>query len=180
MESKTYENFPAWIVFISSAVAISIYAVGVYIMTGFGILVSFFYILYCFWVETGVLKKSCVNCYYYGKVCGLGRGKLCSLLFKKGDPQEFIRREISWKDMLPDIMVSLFPLLGGIILLVRDFTWLIVVLMALLVILTFGGNALVRGSFACKYCKQKDLGCPAQKLFNKQKDGSTAVPPHNC
>ena len=34
-----------------------------------------------------------------------------------------------------------------------------------LVALSFGGNAVVRGSFTCKYCKQQELGCPAQALF---------------
>jgi len=168
LESRSYENYPAWMVIISSAVAVSIYAVGAYILAGFGIPVSILYVLYCLWVEVGVLKGSCVHCYYYGKVCGLGRGKLCSLLFKKGDPQKFIQREVSWKDMLSDFIVSLFPLVGGTILLVREFTWLLVGMLTLLVILFFSGNALVRGAFACRYCEQREIGCPAQKMFSKQ------------
>jgi hypothetical protein len=50
---------------------------------------------------------------------------------------------------------------------VRDFTWLVVVMLAILVVLSLGGNAVVRGSFACKYCKQRQIGCPAEKLFGK-------------
>jgi hypothetical protein len=35
--------------------------------------------------------------------------------------------------------------------------------------LSMGGNAMLRGSLACKYCKQKELGCKAEQLFNKGK-----------
>ena len=69
--------------------------------------------------------------------------------------------------MIPDFLVLIFPLVGGIIVLIKDFNWLILVLMVILVMLSMGGNALIRGSFACKYCKQKELGCPAEQLFNK-------------
>jgi hypothetical protein len=27
----------------------------------------------------------------------------------------------------------------------------------------------VRGQLACKYCKQRELGCPAEQLFSKTK-----------
>ena len=69
--------------------------------------------------------------------------------------------------MIWDFMVLIFPVIGGIILLVRNFSWLILILMVILVMLSMGGNALLRGSLACKYCKQKELGCPAEQLFNK-------------
>jgi hypothetical protein len=49
--------------------------------------------------------------------------------------------------------------------LVQDFTWLGVGMLVSLVALALWGNAIVRGSFACKYCKQKELGCPAARLF---------------
>jgi hypothetical protein len=120
------------------------------------------------WIELRILQESCVNCYYYGKVCGLGRGKLCALFFKQGNPQEFAKREISWKSVLPDFMVLILPLVGGIIFLVMDFSWLILALMMILVVLSLGGNALMRGALACKYCKQRELGCPAERLFSRR------------
>ena len=166
-ETKSYENFPAWIALLVTAVTLSIYAIGAYILAGFGVLFSSIYLLYCFLIELNVLRRSCVDCYYYGRTCGLGRGKLCALFFKKGEPQRFAEKEISWSAILPDFMVSIIPLVGGIILLIIDFTWLLVVLLALLFILAFGGNAVVRGSFACKYCKQREIGCPAEQLFSK-------------
>ena len=167
-ETKSYEKFPIWIPLLAVVVALSIYAIGAYILAGFGIWLSILYLLYCLWVEISVLRGSCVHCYYYGKVCGLGKGKLCSLLFKRGEPQRFAERQVSWYQMLPDFMVSIIPAIGGIVLLVRDFSWLLLAMLAILVILSSGGNAVIRGSFACKYCKQREIGCPAQKLFSKE------------
>jgi hypothetical protein len=166
---RTYEDFPGWMVILSNIVAISIYATGAYILAGFGVFVSILYLLYCLWVEIGILRKSCVYCYYYGKMCGVGKGKLCSLFFKKGDPQRFIEKEITWSAMLPDFMVIIFPMVGGIILLVRDFSLFLLAIMVLLLLLFSGGNAVIRSSLMCKYCKQREIGCPADRLFNKDK-----------
>ena len=168
-EIKTYENFPKGIALSSNLVAISIYAIGAYILAGFGIVLSTLYLLYCLWIEIRVLKGSCVDCYYYGKVCGFGKGKLCSLLFKKGESQKFVEKEVSWSKILPDFMVFILPTVGGIIFLVREFSWLIIAMLTILLILSFVGNALIRGSVACKYCKQREIGCPAEKLFKKER-----------
>jgi len=165
---KIYESFPVPTVSLAILVSISVYAIGTYILMGLGIWYAILYLLYCAWTEFRILKHSCVDCYYYGKLCGLGRGKLCSLLFKKGGPQGFVNRQISWTELIPDFMVSIFPAIGAIVLLVRDFSWLILLLLLILLALAFGGNAVIRGSFACKYCKQREIGCPAERLFNKQ------------
>lgn len=168
-EPKTYENFPVRIALLSNLVAVAIYALGAYILAGFGIVFAILYLLYCLWIELGVMRRSCVDCFYYGKVCGLGKGKLCALLFKRGDPQRFVEKEISPSKLLPDFMVAIFPIVGAIILLARDFSWLLVALLAIFVILFFGGTAIIRGSFACKYCKQREIGCPAEQIFSKEK-----------
>jgi len=169
MENRVYENYPAGTVLLANGVAISVYALGAYVLGRLGILFSIFYVLYCLWVEIIVLKASCVHCYYYGKVCGFGKGKLCSWLFQKGDSQRFIDRQVSWRDIVPDMMVLVFPLVGGIVLLIKEFSWSLVVTLVILVFLSLGGNAIVRGSFACKYCRQRETGCPAQELFGGKK-----------
>jgi hypothetical protein len=120
-------------------------------------------------LEIRVMKRSCVNCYYYGKYCAFGKGKISSLFFKKGTPKAFLKRKISWKDILPDFLVSIIPLIAGIVLLILNFNWLLLILIVLLAILTSAGNSFVRGSLACKFCKQREIGCPAEQLFNKRK-----------
>jgi hypothetical protein len=162
---KTYESFPVWIVVLSNFVGLSIYLIGAYILAGFGLWMSGLYLLYCLGLELRLLKGHCVNCYYYGKTCGFGKGRLCSWLFKPGNPQKFTEPEISWASMVPDFVVLLWPVLGGIILLVQNFSWLLTGMLVLLIALSLSGNAMIRGSLACKYCRQKELGCPAAMLF---------------
>jgi hypothetical protein len=166
-EVESYESFPFWIVLLSGLVSLSIYAVGAFILSRLGTVYLILYLLYCLGIEIWILRSSCAHCYYYGKVCGLGKGKLCSLLFPKGDPRKFIQREASWTALLPDLMVFIFPIAGGIFLLITDFSWLMAAMLAILVVLVSVGNAVIRGSLACKYCKQRELGCPAEKMFGE-------------
>lgn len=166
---KTYEHFPGWVVLVSTMLSLLIYATGAFIVSRLSLVLAVVYVVYCVWLEFKILRRSCVGCYYYGKVCGFGKGVLCSLLFKKADPASFAAKQVSWADMLPDFMVFIIPVIAGIRLLIREFSWLILMLMIVLLILSFAGNAVMRGQVACKYCKQRELGCPADKLFNKKK-----------
>lgn len=168
-QPKTYENYPCKIIIISNFVLIAIYFIGAYIMYQLGVLWLILYLVYIFGLEIRLMKKSCVNCYYYGKFCAFGKGKLSAILFKKGDSKIFQKDKITWKDILPDFLVSIIPLIVGIILLILEFSWLILLLILFLVILTSVGNSFVRGTLACKFCKQKEIGCPAEQLFNKNK-----------
>ena len=170
-ETQTYENFPAWIPAVCTLLTMSIYAIGAIILGRFGILWAGLYLAYCLWIEFRVLKESCVDCTYYGKRCGLGRGRLCALLFREGDPSRFAEKNATWAAMVPDFLVPLIPLVGGVILLLtRGFSWSLVILLVLLVVLYFGGNAVARGALACRYCRQRELGCPAEKLFQTTTD----------
>ena len=159
-----------WIVILCNLVSLAIVAIGATILAGLIIWLTIPYLLYWLWMEIRILKKSCVNCAYYGKVCGFGKGKLCALLFKKGDPEKFAKETVSWTDVLPDFLVFVFPIIGGIVFLVRSFSWPGVIMLVALVFLSFAGNAVIRGSFACKYCQQRAIGCPAARLFGEAKE----------
>ena len=167
--TTSYENFPLWIPFIAVLISIISYGIGAIILSGLGIIFSILYILYCIAMELMIIFRSCKNCWYYGKICGLGKGKIAPLLVKKGDMTKFADRDLSMVHMIPDFLVVVLPLFGGIILLVLNFSILVLSLMVVLIVLFFGGTAFVRGTFACKYCKQKYIGCPAFDIFNKNK-----------
>jgi hypothetical protein len=164
-----YKKFPLIIPITAILISSLIYLLGAYILLGFGILVSIFYIIYCIGVELLVLIKSCTHCYYYGKICGLGKGKICALFFKKGNPEKFKSKEVHWYHLIPDFLTFIIPLVGGLIILYTNFSWFILVTMILILILSIGGNTVIRGFYACKFCKQRDLGCSAEQLFNKKK-----------
>ncbi len=151
------------------AVSFGIYFIGAYIMFKFGAIMGWLYVIFCLAAEVRIMKTSCVHCFYYGKWCGAGRSKLAALLFKKGDPGKFNEKEITWKALIPDILISLIPFVTGIYLLIIGFNWPVLLAVVLLFILATQGNAFTHGYIVCKYCKQKELGCPAEELFSKKK-----------
>ena len=167
-ESQNYENFPLWMPALTSFVTLSIYTTGALILAGFGTATSLLFLLYCVGLEIRIMRISCVNCYYFGKVCGIGKGRLAARLFKQGDAKRFARDTISWTDLLPDFMVFLVPAFGAAALMMHHFVWSTAVLLVVLIVLVFGGNGAVRSSFECKFCKQRELGCPAERLFRRQ------------
>ncbi len=168
-KSKFYENFPAWIIFLANAVPILLYACGLFICYRLHWIVAVFYLLYISLMEFRLLGKHCINCYYYGKFCGFGKGWFSAKLFKKGDMAQFCAKEFGWKDMIPDMLVTIIPLILGIVLLIRNFDWLILIGIIVIILLTTAGNSYIRGSLTCKYCQQRKLGCPAEELFEKKK-----------
>ena len=165
---KRYEDFPLWIVLLSNLHSFLLYGLGFAIMLRVGLVFALLYLAYIIVLEIRLLRYHCVDCYYWGRNCGFGQGKLSALFFKKGDVASFCSKGITFKDMIPDLLVSLIPILTGIMLIIIDFDVKTLAAVILLVLLTTAGNAYIRGTFACRYCKQRDLGCPAEKLFNKK------------
>lgn len=164
---KYYDRYPGWIVLISNLVSFLLYLMGFLIISTTGLAFGALYIAYVIFLEFRIIRFHCINCWYWGNTCAFGKGRISSFFFRKGEPSAFCDKEMKWKDMIPDLAVSLIPFITGIVLLIVDFRILILAAMLVLVILTTAGNALVRGKLACRYCKQKEAGCPAEKLFSK-------------
>jgi hypothetical protein len=166
---KCFEKYPFWIVACSNLVSVLIYLIGAFIIYKVGFIWLILYIVFILSLEFRLIKGHCVDCYYYGKMCAFGKGKISSIFFRKGDASKFCRKRMNWTDILPDFLVSLIPIVAGTIILTRDFNWSLLLAVLALFILTSAGNGAVRGQLACKYCKQREIGCPAQKLFSKTK-----------
>ncbi|MBN1316686.1 MAG: hypothetical protein JXA42_14505 [Anaerolineales bacterium] len=168
---ETYENYPKRIVLLSAGVGLAIYGLGAFILWRISPWLAVAYLLFCVWIESTIMRKSCVHCYYYGKLCGMGKGRMCRWLFKPGEPHKFSDREVSWREVIPDMLVLAIPLVGGVITLIVSFSWVYLGCLLLLILFATGGNAVVRGSHVCKHCQQRVLGCPAEKLFaGKEKE----------
>jgi hypothetical protein len=95
---------------------------------------------------------------------------LSVLLFKKGDSQKCAAKQMSWKDMVPDMLVLLVPLITGILLLIKKFNIALLLALLLMVILGTSVTGYLRGQKTCKHCRQRELGCPAEVLFTKAKE----------
>jgi len=169
MKPSSFEQFPWWMVLVCNGVGLAIYAIGLYLMARVGLVWGLLYAAYCVWMEWRLLSGSCRSCYYFGKRCGFGKGRVCSWLFRKRPERGAGAKPISWRDVVPDFLVSLIPLGVGITALIRSFSWPVLLLIITLVFLASVGSGFVRGQLACKYCKQRELGCPAEQLFSKTK-----------
>ena len=173
MDSKSkigYDNFPYRFIFLSNLLQYLIYFIGAYIVYLFGLFWLIPYFIYIIILEIRLLKKSCINCYYYGKLCAFGKGKVSSIFFKKGNPKKFVEYEIKWTNIIPDFLVFIIPMILGFFLILTKFNFVILILVILLFLFGSIGNGIIRGSIACKYCKQREIGCPAEQLFRKLKN----------
>ena len=163
-----FDRYPAGIVLVSVLQTLFIYASGAAIMLYAAPTWAALYLAFCLWSEYRVLRKSCVNCVYYGQICAFGRGLVCSWIFRKGDPAAFNTRTPTWAALIPDLLISLLPFSVGTFFLIRSFTWPLVGLMVLLVLLAFPGTGFIRSQLACAHCRQRQLGCPAERLFGRE------------
>jgi hypothetical protein len=165
--AKRYENYPTGIVFLSNFVSITIYGIGFFVILRLGLVFALLYLLYIMILEYRLIKYHCTSCYYWGKTCGFGKGRISSSFFKKGEVSWFCSKKMTWKDMIPDILVSLIPLVTGVVLLILEFDFLLLAALLLLFILSTMVTGFIRGKMTCLFCKQRDLGCPADSLFKK-------------
>jgi hypothetical protein len=169
MEDGMYENFPPWMVASTLLVQLAVYALGAYILLQIGIVFLVIYVACILALEYRLLRHHCVDCYYYGRRCCFGKGRLSALLFRKGNPENFPGKKIGWTDILPDFLIALVPIVLGIILLVLRFDPFILAAVVLLAILAFPGSGFIRSRWSCRFCRQRERGCPAEQLFNRKK-----------
>ena len=170
-QPKGFESYPLWMVLVYNLISLSVYFAGLYLLYLVRPWLALLFFIYILYLEVRTYKEGCVNCYYYGKVCVAGRGKIAKLFFKKGDPKNFCKRAVSFKDFIPHLLVSIIPIVAGIYLLIMDFRWFILVLTVWPVIVWFAGNPIIYGELACPNCKQCQICCPvAQYFIKKEKD----------
>ena len=163
-----YESYPAWVVIVSNLVTFSVYGAGLYLLYLVWPWLGLLFLIYLLWLEDSVLREGCVCCWYYGKACASGRGKLAPLLHKKGESKKFSEKDMSMKDMIPHFLVSIIPAITGVYLLIQSFDLLVLGLAAWPLIVTFLGNPIIYGKMSCPYCRQRKMGCPACEFFMKK------------
>jgi hypothetical protein len=173
-ELAILERYPARVVALANALTLSIYVLGSLLVARLGWAALAVYLLYLASLEVKQLAAGCVHCAYYGRACFSGKGLIASWFFKRGDPSKFARK-MTWLSLLPDLLVVLVPLGVGLFLLVRQLSWVLLVVMAALVLLAFPGNGFVRGRHACCHCRQRERGCPAEQLFRRKDAGQPAA-----
>jgi len=100
----------------------------------------------------------CVNCYYYGRWCPTGWGRLSALLFKQGDIEKFGGSPGLKLAPVTYGLLTLVPLVLGTISAVRDFAAIKPVVLAAILVIGFYSGSIGRKK-ACARCRMK-LCCP--------------------
>ncbi len=109
-----------------------------------------------------VLQKTvCSNCYYYNKWCNTGWGKLCALLFKKGDIEKFNTSSLK---IAPPIysLLTLLPLILILDSIIQQFTMFKIAVLIPLLLISFYSGTISRKK-ACISCKMR-LICPGSAI----------------
>jgi hypothetical protein len=100
----------------------------------------------------------CTNCYYYGKQCALGWGKVSALFFSPGSIEQFSTCVGIKAAPITYGLLTLIPLVFCIVALVQEATVSRVAVLGLLLAVSVYSGAISR-KMACTNCKMR-LICP--------------------
>jgi hypothetical protein len=155
-EFKFCENYSLFVVLIRWLFLGAAFGLGIYILFQFKEILAYIYIFYGVLCLMLILPLSrCVYCYYHGKVCDCGFGKVASYLFPKNDESRYKSKYVYFS---LTYLFWIFPVLMGLIQVLRERS-----LKALIVILAFLLVLFLERTFlrvaGCKNCHQREI-CP--------------------
>lgn len=153
------EKYPASVISFSNLVMALWIGLGTLACWFFYPLAAWIYLPVAVLMVSVILRKLvCTNCYYYGKWCATGWGKLAALFFKQGSIENF-SRSIGIKLAPPTYgLLSLIPIVLGVIAVIREFTMTKVSVLVLLFLVSFYSGAVSRRK-SCRNCKMRII-CP--------------------
>jgi len=131
-------------------------------------LIALIYLVFAVIMIFLVLRKLvCTNCYYYGKWCPVGWGKLSALFFKKGSIEKFSTGLGIKLAPFTYGLLTLIPVVLIIISVIQKFDTSKIIVLILLILISFYSGAISRKK-SCQNCKMR-LICPgcAAKIKNK-------------
>ncbi|MCJ7508602.1 MAG: hypothetical protein MUO85_07725 [candidate division Zixibacteria bacterium] len=151
------KDYPWHIIILRWIILSIIFALGIYIIYQLNQMLAWLYILYSIFGLTLILPLSrCVYCYYHNRWCNTGWGKIAAYLFNKGDEGKYVSKYPYAILLYP---LWLFPLLLGMILLVRYRNLISLVLLLAYILLLVIEKLILRFA-ACVKCHEKAF-CPA-------------------
>ena len=123
------------------------YALGTVVLYLVNQLAAAIYAIYCVASTVMMWATVCVHCPYYGRVCPCGYSTAASSLFKKGDQSLLPKRyRLIWLYVAPS---WLFPPFAAIPALLGQFSWVLLGMVTLFVIMAFIVTPLVSRAAGC-------------------------------
>ena len=151
------ENYPKHIIAIRWIILLTTFGLGTYILCDLHYALAIVYIIYSVIALILILPLSrCVNCFYHGKLCNTGWGRVAFYLFKKGDESKYVEH-YNYAIFLH--LLWLVPLLAALLQLVRKRDVLVLSILVIYLFILFIEKIVLK-KLCCKKCHQKE-SCPA-------------------
>lgn len=157
------EKYPKRGIIFSNIIMLLWFALGTIACWYFYPLAAWIYLAFALIMVYIVLRKVvCINCYYFGKLCAFGWGKLSAKMFKKGKIEDF-NESIGIKlAPLTYVLLLIIPLVLIIISIIQEFSWYkISVLIPLLLVSIYSVG--ISRKATCSKCKMR-LICPGSAV----------------
>lgn len=157
------EKYPKSTIFIENLTLFIWIILGATACWYFNSVIALLYIFFALSMIIFVMRKLvCTRCYYYGKWCHVGWGKISALFFKKGNEEEF--QSCTGLKIAPVffVLLALIPVILVIISSIKSFLLIkIIILLTLLIVVIFSSVILRKKS--CALCKMKSI-CPGSAI----------------
>jgi hypothetical protein len=151
------ENYPKHVIVIRWIILLLAFGLGIYVLLEVHYVLAIIYIIYSIVALTLILPLSrCVSCFYHGKFCNTGWGKIAAYLFKKGDESKYVEH-YNYAIFLH--LLWSIPLLVALLQLVRQRDILVLVVFVVYIIVLFVEKIILK-KLCCKRCHQREF-CPA-------------------
>ena len=161
-----YDDYPSQIVLLNLVELLAALALGAILMAQLRWWAPFVYgAVGCLGLILS-LAYGCTRCRYYGRVCGLGLGKIASLLFRQRDQDEFgtsASQTVAWT--LVGLLLAL-PLAVGLVSLAASLSVAVVAVLGLYLTAVVA-IVVTHSKFICSRCHQaRDKRCTLGRLAN--------------
>lgn len=157
------ESYPSNIVIVSNLLGVLSYAFGASILWLLSPPVAIAYIGLVVFTFILSMRFRCRFCYYYGKRCFSGMGRLAALLLAKGKAEDFGRSRNVAPAAVASFAVMLLPLAGAVAVGLSGLSRLLLALVIIYVMVAIVPGFYVRANMYCKDCRQGQMGCPAYR-----------------
>ena len=162
------ENYPIKVVCVSASLTILSYLIGSIVLYVLNPLLGMLFLLLAISTIIISMKLRCTHCYYLGKYCNFGLGKLAAFFFQIGEPSEFKNPRKVIITAIFSFSAMLLPIIAGIIFILIDFSILNIGLFLGYILFGIVPNFFIRGNL-CDKCVQGKLGCPSYEKMMKRR-----------
>ncbi|MFX0099794.1 MAG: hypothetical protein ACFFCS_09435 [Candidatus Hodarchaeota archaeon] len=167
-ENECLESFPVLTIVIGNIITISSVVLGTAVIYFLDFVFSMVYVgLYVLLIILSV-RFRCSYCYYCGKRCPSGMGKLVKRKYQSVYNKEF-NNSINYGIVgIFSFAMIMLPIVVGIISLIVSYELIRIAILIFYGIVAFVPNMFLKGD-RCKKCKQGVLGCPATRKGQEKK-----------